>query len=85
MGPMVVIVGEPAPEARPQFAAGLEGGEIHALVLHGSPQPFNEDVIHPAAWPIHADRHLCCPQHAGKGMAGKLAALIGVEDLDPRA
>lgn len=48
MEPMVVIVGEPAPEARPQFASGLKSVEINALVFHRPPQALDEDVVHPA-------------------------------------
>jgi len=49
MGPMVVVVGEPAREPRPQFASGFEGVEIDALVFHRLPEALDEDVVHPAA------------------------------------
>lgn len=81
MGPMVVIVGEPTRQARPQFGAGLKGMEIDALVLHGPPQAFDEDIVNPAAPAIHADRYFGLAQHGGKGVAGELTALIGIEDF----
>jgi hypothetical protein len=32
--------------------------QIDFLVLHASPQPLDEYVIHPAAFAIHADTHI---------------------------
>jgi hypothetical protein len=81
MGPMVIIVGEPTRQARPQFASGLESVEIDAFVLHRPSQALDEDVVHPAAPTIHADPHFGLAQHGGEGVAGELTALIRIEDL----
>ena len=44
--------------------------EVDALVLQGSPEPLDEDVVHPPARAIHADADLGVAQHAGEGEAG---------------
>jgi hypothetical protein len=51
--------------------------EIDALILQGSSEALDEDVVHPAASAIHADAHLGIAQDAGEREAGKLAALGG--------
>ena len=76
-----VVIGDPAAKASPELRAGLEGMEIDALVLQGSPKAFDEDVVHPSTPAIHADADLSVAQHVGEGLRRKLAALIGIEDL----
>lgn len=56
---------------------------MDAFVLQGSPEAFDEDFVHPPAPAIHADAYLGIAQHVGEGVAGKLAALVRVEDLGP--
>jgi hypothetical protein len=51
--------------------------------IHAARQPFDKHVVPPGALPVHADRDVILDEHAGKGRARKLAALIGVEDLRP--
>ena len=81
MRTMVVIIGEPSAKAGTQFRSGLEGVQIDAFVLHRPPEPLDEDIVHPASPSVHADLDLSCAQHTGEGVAGKLAALIGIKDL----
>ncbi len=76
-----VIIGEPSAQAGTQFRSGLEGVQIDAFVLHRSREPFDEDIVHAASPSVHADLDFGCAQHTGEGIAGELAALIGVEDL----
>lgn len=54
--------------------------EVNILMLEGAPQPFDEQVVHPAAAAIHGDLD---PgrKRAGEGRADELRALIGVENL----
>jgi hypothetical protein len=42
-------------DATSRFAAGLEGVEEDAFVFEAAPQPLDEDVVHPAAAPVHGD------------------------------
>ena len=55
--------------------------QVNVFILEGSPKAFNKYVVQVAATPVHADAHPGLPQHRGELAAGKLAALIGVEDL----
>ena len=51
------------------------------LILHQTPKPFDGDNIHPSTLAIQTDLNAVRFQGAGEGLAGKLMALIGVEDL----
>lgn len=55
--------------------------EIDTLVLQGSPEVLDKDVVHPTPPTIHADTNLGLAQYAGEGLQRKLAALIRVEYL----
>src|SRR5439155_17324552 len=74
-------------EAEPGANTGLRLGnvgisvQVDLLVLEAAPQPLDEDVVHAAALPIHADRDTASLEHAGELAAGELAALVRVEDL----
>src|SRR4029434_6893543 len=57
--------------------------EIALLVLDRSPEPLNETVVAPGTLAIHADGDPVPGQRTGEGLAGELAALIGVKDLRP--
>jgi hypothetical protein len=43
-------------------------------------QALDEDVVHPPAPLVHRDRDVSVLENAGEVEAGKLAALVGVED-----
>lgn len=47
-----------APEPDPQSLAKLKPDQVvlhvHTLVLHTPPQPFDEPVVHPSPFAIHA-------------------------------
>ena len=81
MGPPGVVAVEPAIEAGLQDRNGRVFVQIDFLLLHAAPQPLDEDVIHPAAFAIHADAHIKLEQSAGPFRGSELATLIGVEDL----
>ena len=76
-----VVVADPATDPGSCLAARLEGIEEDALVFEGSPQPLDEDVVHPAATAVHGDANAGGLERVGKGEAGELAALIRVEDV----
>src|SRR6202451_3994960 len=57
--------------------------QVHLLVLERSPQPLNENVVHTASPPIHADGDLPGRQLTGELLAGELRTLIAVEYLRP--
>ena len=55
--------------------------EIDFLVLDGSPQALDEDVIQRPPTPVHADLNPTRPEPLGKSCARELGALIGVENF----
>ena len=61
--------------------SAIEGVQEDAFVLPRSPQPFDHAVVTPCTFAIHADLDLCICQHVDPSAAGKLAALVAVEDF----
>jgi hypothetical protein len=53
-----------------EISNAVVGVQVDMLVLHRAPEPFNEDVVHPSAFAIHADRNVVCLQDAGELLAG---------------
>src|SRR6516164_8121889 len=76
-------------EAEPGANAGLclgdtgIGMQVDLLILQTAPQPLDEDVVHTAAFAIHADCDTAPIEHCDELGVGELAALVGVEDLRP--
>ncbi len=79
MGPLAVV--EVFAERGVELAAVLEGVDVDALVFHASPQALDEDVVVTTPAAVHVDLDAMALEDAGEGIAGELAALIGVEDL----
>ena len=50
-------------------------------MFDGTPYPFNEDVVLASAAAVHTDVDSVVLEYSGEIFAGKLGALIGVEDL----
>ena len=51
--------------------------QVHLLVLDAAPQPFHEECCTGPCRPCSLERQR--QQHAGEGLAGELAALVGVK------
>jgi hypothetical protein len=81
VGSIGIIVADPTSDPGSCLAAALKGIEEDAFVFQRSPQPFNEDVVHPAATTVHRYADIGVLQGVGKGKAGELRALIRVEAL----
>src|ERR1035437_2464127 len=64
-----------------RLADGFVGSQIDLLVFDAAPQPFDEHIVPPSPFAVHADGDAVPGEHAGEGRAGKLRALVGVEDL----
>ena len=75
----VIVVINPASDVLTGFPAAGEGIQIDAFIFEAAPQPFDKDVIHPAALAIHRDTNASNLQCAGPLEAGELAPLICVE------
>ena len=54
--------------------------QIDFLVLNGSPQPLDKNIVEYSTPAIHADADAMLFQAASKPPAGKLAALIRIEN-----
>ncbi len=80
MRAMAIIVADPARDPGAQFSAGFESMQIYAFIFQRTPQPLNENVVHPAAAPIHADPDALGLQNPAKAGAGELTVLIGIHN-----
>src|SRR5580704_4842724 len=78
---LVIVEAEPCANAGFGLCDRCIGVEVDFFVFEAAPQPLDEDVVHVAALPVHADHDAVPLQGAGEFVAGELAALIGVEDL----
>jgi hypothetical protein len=65
---------DPRTDALARLATGLEGIEEGSFVFEAAPQPLNEDVVHPAAAPVHGGADAGVLQRCREGEAGELAA-----------
>src|SRR5438309_6333917 len=52
--------------------------EVDLLVFEAAPQPLDKDVVHAAAFAVHADRDAMPLQGAGEIVTGELGALVGI-------
>ena len=57
------------------------GVEIDLLVLETSPEAFDEHIVDPATFTIHADPDAVALEHAGERLSGELCTLVGIENL----
>src|SRR5271169_793033 len=74
-----VVPPDPIANAVSCLTACLKCIEIDAIILQGSPQSFNHDIVYPAASAVHGDLHVSVRECLGKRNTCKLAALISVE------
>src|SRR6478672_5306894 len=76
-----VVKAEIATDRGAGFGNRIVGSEIYLLILHRAPDALNEDVVAPCTLAVHADGDAVPDEDAGEVGTGKLAALIGVEDV----
>src|SRR5262245_2737010 len=76
-----VVEGDPLGNAGLGLVAVGVALEVDVLVLQRAPQSLDEHIVHPPPASIHRDADFGFTQHADEVAAGKLAALVGVEDL----
>ncbi len=55
--------------------------EVDPFVFQRAPEALDKDVVFEPALAVHADLNVPSFQDGGKGLAGKLAALVGIEYL----
>jgi hypothetical protein len=70
-----IVVGNPIADTCPGLTARLKCVEINALIFQRSPQPFDENIVDPAALAVHRNFDLRVFQNSGELEAGELVAL----------
>jgi hypothetical protein len=73
-----VVVGDPAPDAA-SLPDSKAFRNTHSYL--SDPQPFDEDVVHPANATVHRDADASLSQCVGEGEAGELRALDSIENV----
>ena len=81
MGPPGVVAFHPLPDTGFQFRERGVFLEVEILVFVAPPEPFDEDIVHPPALPIHAHFNAQRLDPSRPFRRGELAALVGVEDF----
>ena len=77
----VVVEVHPAADAFAGLGYILVRAEVDFFVFEAAPEPFDEHVVDPAAFAVHADLDTGVFEYFGEILAGKLATLVGVEDF----
>lgn len=82
MRPLCIVERNVALDGRFRFRDAVVGMQIDLFVLERLPESLHEDVVAPAALPIHAQRNaMRLANEANECGIGELAALVSVEDL----
>ena len=76
-----VIMQKPFINALANLTATVKNMQIDAFIFKAAPQPFDEDIVDPAAFSVHGDADTRLFEEIGKFKTGELAALVGVEYL----
>lgn len=77
----LIVKADPSADASAGFRPRLIRVQINILVFERAPETFDKHVGQPTAPAVHGDVDSIVPQDACKGKAGKLAALIRVENI----
>ncbi len=64
-----------------EFGYGLIAPQPKLFIFQTPPKPLDEDVVHPATTPVHADLDTLLLKLGDPLFSGELAALVRVEDL----
>src|SRR5918999_1384250 len=78
-----VVEVDVTPNAGLRFGDTVVGMQIYLLVLDAAPEALDEDIITPAPLAVHALQDAMGGKQRDKLTIGKLAALVGVENIGP--
>src|ERR1035437_503523 len=81
MTSVVVVPVEPVCQVLGKLGTGFIGLQVDSLVFQGTPESFDKDVVLEPSFAVHADPDFPGLEDGGKCFAGKLASLVGVENL----
>ena len=76
----MVVKFKVVPEPLSQLSNALVVIEVDVLIFDASPEPFYKYIVQRPAPAIHANESFTIQQPLCKDRAGKLAAVIGIED-----
>ena len=81
---MFVVVPEEAVDPGAQLPRALVAAQVDVLVLDGAPEPLDEDVVHPASAPVHADSDLLLAQGTSEQGQSEAIGLASQENARNR-
>lgn len=81
MGLLVVVEGDPGPDACPCLRSVFPSVQIDVFILQGPPEAFDEDIVQAEPLAVHRDPGADPFQPVCPGEGRELAALIRVHDL----
>lgn len=81
MPSVVVIILKIGLKSSIQLTAIFADMKIYILIFHGTPNPFDHDIVHGPAFAVHADADAMIGKQAGKIIADVLGALVRIKDL----
>ena len=81
MSALFVVKANPAAQAVAKLGTTAERMQVKVVMFDGPPQTLNEDVVLTSAAAVHADADALVLENLSKTVAGKLGALIRVEDF----
>ena len=81
MAPVVVVPVEPPGQIFGKLSSGFVSLQIDPLVFQGAPESLDEDVVLEPPLAVHTDLDVPGLEDGGECFTGKLAPLVGVEDL----
>src|ERR1700692_3665031 len=79
--PLLIVEPQPAADALTRFGHRTIRFDVHLLIFQAAPQPLDEDVVQKSSLSVHADPNTLAGKLVQERGAGKLHALIGVENL----
>jgi hypothetical protein len=79
--PLLVVEFHPGANPLARVGHVLIGVQVNLLILEAAPQAFDEHVVDPAPFAIHADLDASVFENLGEGLTGELASLVGIEDF----
>ena len=81
VGPLVVVEGDPASDARLGLRPGFPSVQVNTFILQRPPETLDKDVVQVSGFAIHGDFGLGSLQPVGPVEGRELTTLIRVHDL----
>jgi len=78
--PLLIIEVEVTSNALSSVSDTVILSEIDLFILERAPEPFGKDIVHTPSPTVHADSDPLAFEQVREGGAGKLGALVGIED-----